>query len=315
MQASIFFALPTDFPIGSKKIDTALQLHYLNVSHSETTSQIVNIWSRPHPFWVARGRPVSVSGKKYFQIGSLEKGLRALELLVEKEELSVSQMAAEMGINRSASHRFLATLKELGYAEKNPEGRYQATFRLFELGMKVANRFEIRRVAKPYLRELADKYNETVNLGYLDGIQVIHLDKVDSNEILRMDPGIGTPAPAYCTGLGKSILAFLPAEELERYLEKVTLQSFTPNTITSSDELRSELQQIHSRGFAVDNEELSIMLRCVAAPIIGYGDYPLFAISVSGPAPRMTDAVVEQIADDLGKLCVQLSARLGKSTA
>ncbi len=255
---------------------------------------------------------MSVSGKKYFQIGSLEKGLQALELLVEKEELSVSQVAAQMGINRSASHRFLATLRELGYAQKNVEGRYQATFKLFELGMKVANRFEIRRLARPYMRELAAAYNETVNLGYLEGSRIVHLDKVESSEILRMDPGIGTAAPAYCTGLGKSILAFLPAEELNAYLDKVNLTAFTPHTITSSDQLRAQLQQIRINGFAVDNEELSLWLRCVAAPITAYGDYPLYAISVSGPTTRMTDEVIGRIAVDLRRLCAQLSASLGQ---
>ncbi len=257
---------------------------------------------------------MSVSGKKYFQIGSLEKGLRALELLVEKEELSVSQVAAEMGINRSASHRFLATLRELGYAEKNVEGRYQATFKLFELGMKVANRFEIRRLARPYLRELGATYNETINLGYLEGSQVVHLDKVESSEILRMDPGIGTSAPAYCTGLGKSILAFLPEEELHVYLDKVTLTPFTPNTITSKEQLQTELQQIRKNGYAVDNEELSLWLRCVAAPITVYGDYPLYAISVSGPTTRMTDEAIDRIASDLRRLCAQLSASLARSS-
>lgn len=256
---------------------------------------------------------MSVSGKKYFQIGSLEKGLRALELLVEKEELSVSQVAVEMGINRSASHRFLATLRELGYAEKNAEGRYQATFKLFELGMKVANRFEIRRLARPYLRELAATYNETVNLGYLEGNRVVHLDKVESREILRMDPGIGTSAPAYCTGLGKAILAFLPPEELNIYLDEVTLTPLTPHTITSKTQLQVELQQIREDGFAVDNEELSLWLRCVAAPITAYGDYPLYAISVSGPTSRMTDEAIGRIANDLRRLCAQLSTGLGRS--
>lgn len=251
--------------------------------------------------------------KKYFQIGSLEKGLKILECLVERGEMSVSQLAAELEINRSASHRFLATLRESGYVEKNTNNRYQATFKIFELGAKVADRFEIRRVARPYLRELQTTYNETVNLGYWDGGKIIHLDKIESREILRMDPGIGTPAPAYCTGLGKAILAFLPEEDLQTYLQTITLEAFTPNTITSVEKLTEELDRVRERGYSTDDEELSPWLRCVAAPIFGYGDHPLFAISLSGPTTRMTDQVVEKMSHDVKRLCGQLSAYLGKT--
>jgi len=251
--------------------------------------------------------------KKYFQIGSLEKGMKILELLVDSEEMSVSEVAARLGMNRSASHRFLATLREMGYVEKNANARYQATFRIFELGMKVADRFEIRRMARPYLRELQQAYNETVNLGYWDGQQIIHLDKVESREILRMDPGIGTPSPAYCTGLGKAILAFLPEEELNYYLSSVVLEPLTPNTIASKQKLMEELNLTRQRGYAIDNEELSRWLRCVASPVFGYGDHPVFAISVSGPISRMTDSLVEKISIDVQRVCELLSTHLGKS--
>ncbi len=138
--------------------------------------------------------------------------------------------------------------------------------------------------------------------------------KVDSREILRMDPGIGTSAPAYRTGPGKAILAFLPAEELDRYLNRVRLEAFIPNTITSVDRLLVELQRTRARGFAVDSEAFGVMLRCAAAPVTGYGDCPHDAISVSGPSTRLTDAVIERIAKDLGRTCARLSVRLGTSS-
>ena len=200
----------------------------------------------------------------------------------------------------------------MGYVEKNANARYQATFRIFELGMKVAERFEIRRLARPYLRELQQAYNETVNLGYWDGQQIIHLDKVESREILRMDPGIGTPSPAYCTGLGKAILAFLPRQELDDYLNSVVLEPLTPNTIASKQKLIEELQLTRNRGYAVDDEELSHWLRCVASPVFGYGDHPVFAISVSGPTSRMTDQLLEKISVDVQRVCQLLSTHLGK---
>lgn len=251
--------------------------------------------------------------KKYFQISSLEKGIHVIELLAEKKELTVSQVAAHLGLNRSASHRFLATLRELGYVEKNAESRYQLTFKLLELGMKVANRFEIRQIARPYMQELASKYNETVNLGYWDGKGIVHLDKINSQEILRMDVGVGTRAPAYCTALGKSILAYLPQKELADFLGSERLEAMTPRTITSVERLKEELGQIREKGFAVDNQELSLGLRCVAAPVFDYSGYPSCALSVAGHDTRLTDEVVARVQKDITQICARLSAKLGGS--
>lgn len=256
---------------------------------------------------------MSTPEKKYFQISSLEKGMKVIEILAEKEELTVSQVASHLGLNRSASHRFLATLRELGYAEKNAASRYHLTFKLLELGMKVADRFEIRQIARPYMQELAVKYNETVNVGYWDGKGIVHLDKVSSQEILRMDTGIGTRAPAHCTALGKTILAHLPQDELNRFLESNPLEPITPRTITSVERLLEELEQIRTQGFAVDNQELSLGLRCVAAPVFDYSGYPLYALSVAGHDTRITDDVVACIQEDLIRVCAELSSRLGSS--
>jgi len=148
--------------------------------------------------------------KRYYQIASLEKGVKVLELLADQKALTVSQVAVSLGLNRAASHRFLATLKDLGYVEKNDDNRYQLTFRVLELGMKVVNRSEVRQEARDFMQELARISNETVNLGYFDGRQILHLDKIDSCEILRIDAPLGSRTPAYCTALGKAILAHLP---------------------------------------------------------------------------------------------------------
>jgi DNA-binding transcriptional ArsR family regulator len=102
-----------------------------------------------------------VSGEKYFFIGSLAKGIKIMELLAEQKQLTVSGVAKLLGSNRAASHRFLATLRELGYVEKDEEDRYRLTFKVFELGMKVANRFEIRQIARPLMQELALAFRET----------------------------------------------------------------------------------------------------------------------------------------------------------
>ncbi len=254
-------------------------------------------------------------GKQYFFISSLEKGLRILELLAEKQALTVSEAARYLDTNRAGSHRFLATLRELGYVEKDAQEHYHLTFRLVELGMKVVNRHEILRVVRPYLLELSTAFNETVNLGHFDGTDILHLDKIDSSEILRMDSEIGSRAPAYCTALGKAVLAHLAEEELEKYLKAVRLKAYGPNTITSRKGLREEMKRIRQRGYAVDDEELAPGLRCVSAPVFNHTDRAFYALSVSGPSMRMTPERIETIHPVVTRTCRRLSEKLGCSFA
>ena len=179
-----------------------------------------------------------------------------------------------------------------------------------ELGMKKLDTFEIRHFAHPYMQELALAFKETVNLGHWDRGTVVHLDKINSTEILRMDLGLGAQAPAYCTGLGKAILAFLPQVELEIYLEKIEFVSLTPNTISTPEQLLNEIDRIRIQGFAVDNEELSIGLKCIAAPVKDYTGNPSYAMSISGPTPRMSDERMQIMQEKLLSVC----RRLGKQT-
>jgi DNA-binding IclR family transcriptional regulator len=250
-------------------------------------------------------------GEKYYVISSLGKGLRVLELLADYGELGVSAVAAHLGTNRAGCHRFLLTLRDLGYVEKTETGRYRLTFRMLAMGMKNLDRFEIRHTAQPMMQALARSFGETVNLGYWDGREIVHLDKINSTEILRMDSGIGALAPAYCTGLGKAILAFLPRDEVERYLETVSFESLTPHTITSAAAMRRDLDKTRENGFAVDDEELSIGLRCVAAPVFDYVGRPSYALSVSGPSHRMSEDRIEAMSAKVMQVCQELSEKIG----
>jgi DNA-binding IclR family transcriptional regulator len=247
--------------------------------------------------------------RKYYQIGSLEKGLKILEAIIENGELTVSKAATLLGLNRASAHRFIATLRDMGYVHKNQHNGYEATFKLLELGMRQADKFEIRRIAKPLMRELSKTFAETVNLGLLDRGQVVYLDKVESCEPLRMDTGIGTSSPAYCTGLGKAILAFLPEAEMEAYLKNVNFVSTTKNTISTQEGLLKEMVKIRKNGYAVDNEELSVDLYCVAAPIFDFRSYPSFALSISGPVRRLKH--MTEIPKNLISSAEKLSEQLG----
>jgi DNA-binding IclR family transcriptional regulator len=253
-----------------------------------------------------------IKGKnKYFFISSFAKGMSVLELLSDNESLTVTQVAKMMNINRASSHRFLSTLKELGYADKDDSSRYYLTSKVIELGMRVLDRFEIRKIARPFLQELSSKFNETINLGYFNGEEVLTIDKIDSTEILRMDAGIGGGEPAYCTSLGKAILAFLPDIQLEEYLQAIELTPYTPNTVISKDKLKEELMQIKENGYSIDDEELSVGLRCVGAPLFNHSGKAIYAISLSGPSIRMGSKRIEEMQRELRKICKNLSGKMG----
>ncbi|MDR2443450.1 MAG: IclR family transcriptional regulator [Deltaproteobacteria bacterium] len=247
--------------------------------------------------------------KKYYQISSLVKGLKVLEAIVEEGRLTVTGVAKLLSLNRASAHRFITTLRDLGYVRRNPNGDYEATFRLLELGMIQADKFEIRRMAKPIMRDLAAEFDETVNLGILDHYQVVYLDKVESRELLRMDSGVGTTCPAHATALGKAMAAFLPEKDLADLVAGSSFEALTTNTLTSVEAFSKELVMVRQKGYAIDNEELALHLYCIAAPIFDLNGYPSYALSVSGPKSRIEGltSLPLKLLEATGKLSSQLS--------
>ncbi|MGB5984588.1 MAG: IclR family transcriptional regulator [Desulfobacterales bacterium] len=250
-------------------------------------------------------------GAKYYFVASLAKGLRVIELLAQHGEMSASRIAGHLETSRAASHRFLSTLRDLGYVDKTADGRFCLTFKVVELGMRKLEGFEIRHAAQPYMQALAKAFHETVNLGHWENGQVLHLHKIHSTEILRLDVATGAVAPAYCTGLGKAMLAFQDPEEQEAYLHSLKMVALSSKTITTVAKLKLEMDKIRQCGYAIDDEELSLGLRCVGAPIFDHRGTAAFALSVSGPSLRMTPEKMRAIQAQLLPICRELSRQIG----
>jgi DNA-binding IclR family transcriptional regulator len=242
---------------------------------------------------------------------TLEKGLRILELLVMHQRLSVSDVAVQMNINKSASHRFLASLKALGYVDQNSDSRYHLTSRLFDLAATSLTPSNIKEIARPLLAKLSRETGETINLGHWTGDEVFYLDKIESTEMLSANLAIGTPVPAHCTAMGKAMLAYFPKAKLGQYLESVEFKQLTSNTITERQALINEMLLIRKRGFAIDDQEFALGIRCIAVAVWSSGDYPTYSLSVAGPASRMTDEKISNIEKMLLELGSSLSNRLG----
>jgi IclR family KDG regulon transcriptional repressor len=287
-----------NFAIG-KKLDKADEL-VLTYSKCVMSSLIVNNLTA-----------VDENRKLYFQISSLEKGLKFLELLAEKEALSVTKAAQHLGFNRTNSHRYLATLRKLGYVEQDGEARYHLTFKILELGGRFLSRFEIRWIARPYLQQLSLLFNETIILGFWEGHAIRILDKIDSPNVLRTDPTLGTLMPAHCTSSGKAILAHLPQKELNAFLTASNLRAYSLRTITKREALAKELVKTKNRGFAIDNEEFLPGIKCVGAPVFDYAGRPAYSVSVAGPSFRMNKETVDRVQRKVREVCGKISAALG----
>lgn len=242
---------------------------------------------------------------------SLEKAIKILELMISSGTLRVAEVAELLKMNRISTHRCLADLCRLGYVAKKDRGSYEITYKIVELSTKITKRLDIVNIVKPYLRELGLLFNETVNLGYWNGREIIHIDKFESKEILRIDSPLGSAAPAYCTGLGKAILAFLPEDEVNKYLSETKLVQHGPNTLTSKKMLKKELEKIRQTGFSIDSEELAAMLFCVAAPILDHTERVRYAVSISGPTSRMTQEKIEKIKNKLQEVIRKISSQIG----
>jgi len=246
-------------------------------------------------------------------IQSVDRALQILECFSSKEkELGVTEISKLLSLHKSTTFGLLATLENRGYIEQNfRNGKYKLGLKLFELGIQVQENMDLGDIAKPYLDELVKENNETVHLVINDKGQAVYIDKVEGTTSMRMYSQLGKRPPMYCTGVGKVILAFMPEQLLDKYLEQEELEKLTPYTITDKECLKKELKQIRTHGFSVDNEEIEIGLKCVAAPIRNHKEEIVGAISIAGPTSRMTLEKIEILSGVIRAAAMEISNKLG----
>jgi DNA-binding IclR family transcriptional regulator len=246
----------------------------------------------------------------------VDAAAKALELLsvfsYREPRLSLADLAARTGIPRATAFRLLSTLEQAGFLAKD-HGAYQLGIKCFVLGNIVAGGLDLRETAHPHLMALRDLTRETTQIGILDHWQVVYLDRMISPEpVGLMRSRAGAILPAYCTGLGKALLAYLPESEVEAWASKQKLPALTPKTITSVRRLMKELRLIRERGFAIDDEEREKGVRCLGAPIRNHHGDVVAAISVAGPIDRIpSDLVDSDVADAVVAAARAISIDLG----
>lgn len=245
-------------------------------------------------------------------VKSVRRAIQILELLSERHRLTATDVTRITGFPKSTVHDILATLEaERLVHREDDSNRFSLGFKLFGLGNTARIDMDLRRIAYPYLQDINRQLDETVQLAVLDDYEVLYLEAIESSKRLRTYSVIGVRAPAYCSAVGKSILANSPPQAVDNYLRHVELHRFTANTITDPDEFRAELQTVRERGYGIDDREHEEWVRCIGAPIIDYGGRAVAGISITGPSQRLSDERVPELAQPIVNAVKEISIRLG----
>ncbi|NLW91511.1 MAG: IclR family transcriptional regulator [Syntrophomonadaceae bacterium] len=250
-------------------------------------------------------------------VQSVDRALLILEALTEASRpLHLAELVQMVKLKPSTVHRLLGTLIKHDFVEQDERSCYKLSMKLYYMGNSATYAVDVKELARPYMHELLDRYNETVNLAILDRGDVVYIDQLESNNIVivRMFARVGNRGPAYCTGSGKVLLAGLDQDEFSRYLKNVSLRGFTADTITDPISLAREMDKVRENGYALDLGERDEGVGCVAAPIRNREGRVFAALSVSGPSMRMTAPFLgNQLAPVLRNYADLISAKLGYS--
>lgn len=239
------------------------------------------------------------------------KALDVLEALQHADEMTLAEIVERTGMPKSSCYRIIQTLESRGYVERGQdEKRYRLTFQLVEMTKRLLQQNPIRRSALPHMYRLADQFGETVNLGVLQGAEVLYVETLESRHPFRVTETAGARSPVYVTGLGKALAAHLSPGELDSLLSLQSWRAVTPRTIVDRERFMEALEQVRRCGYALDDEEAETGVRCIAAPILGPEGYPLAAISISAPAARIAPSEVEPLARELCVACRSISAEI-----
>ncbi len=248
---------------------------------------------------------------------SLERGLAILGCFTPaRPVLGIADIADELGMSRSTTHRYVITLVALGYLEQGASRKYRLGLRVTDLGMSAINSTGLREHARPYLEELRQRTSYTTCLSVLDGTEILCVDRARSfrrglTEAERqLEPG--SRLPAHATSIGKLLMAFLPQNEQRDVLASLKTSKVGPNTITAKRTLRDELDQVREAGFAVNDEELESELLCIAAPVRNASREVVAGVNIAARRSMISlEELVDALSPHLLSTADRISARLG----
>ncbi len=258
-------------------------------------------------------RKTKRQNKSPYQIQVLDRALAVLKVLsTEGPDLTLAQVSSLLNLHKSTAHRLIMVLEGHKLIERNSKtGTYRLGMKLFELGTRAVSQLDLRERARPILERLVRETDETVHLCVYDNGEVVYVDKVEPARSVRLASTVGRRHPAFCTAVGKAMMAIMPEEQVEAAVQKHGLRPLTRKTIGSLGELKSELAKVRKLGYAVDNEENEEGVCCVGAVVQGISGEPTAAISVSGPSFRLPSYKIPVVAKAVIAAANTLSQELG----
>ncbi len=261
-----------------------------------------------------RGRPPGPNNRA--GDGKNQSLIRALTLLerlsAAPDGVNLTDLSQQLGMPAATVHRLLSTFEELDFVEQDAElGLWFVGLKTFTVGNAFLNRRDFVASARPYMQRLVEQCGETVNLGVIDQGEVVFISQVESREVMRMIVRLGSRSPIHASGVGKALLASMPEQQVTRILQQRGLARYTDHTIDSPAPLHAELEQVRQQGYALDDEEHAVGLRCVAAPIFDENGQALAAISLSGPKARIVDSRLSELGNAIRQTAVEITQVLG----
>lgn len=247
------------------------------------------------------------------RVNAVHRGLQILELLAEQRKgWSTSEISRRLKIPKSTASYLLHTLESRGYLSREEDGLYRLSMKLLALGSQAQHGVEVREIALPILRRLVAETGITGHLAVLEGDQAIYIERVPAPGFIQIDTWVGRRMPLHSTSSGKALLAFLPEEQVESWVA-TGLPRFTAKTIVSWPRLKQELKKIRESGFALDDEENTPGVRCLAAPIFDRSGKESAALSLTGPVQQITDDQLSRVAEKVKEAARQATKAMGGS--
>ncbi|MFT4173345.1 MAG: IclR family transcriptional regulator [Rhodocyclaceae bacterium] len=242
---------------------------------------------------------------------ALTKGFAILDLVAREPRLSFAAIRNRLGLPNSSCHHLVTTLCQLGALQQQPDRTYLLGLRLFELGTIAAGQRQIEQFALPVLQALAQDVQLTCHLGVMEGSDAVYLLKIEGNPRIHVNTWVGKRLSLHSSSLGKVLLAWLDEDELMRKLAKCTWEAKCPNTITSVAAFRRHLGDVRERGWAYDDQEDILNIRCVAAPIFDVSGRVIAAISTVGTVLDIDAARVDELTRKVTQAAATISRSLG----